>query len=335
MNPARFFADAGGGVIACALCPHRCRLAPGATGRCRARRNEGGALLPATYGRLSSIALDPIEKKPLYHFHPGSHILSVGSTGCNLSCDFCQNHGISQEPAPTRFVPPEELVRLALRERSVGIAFTYNEPTVAVEYLLDAAPLARAAGLAVALVTNGYAEPEPLEAILEATDALNIDLKGFTESFYRDVCGGSLAPVLRSIRRAHERGRHVEVTTLVVPGLNDDDESVDGIAAFLAGLSPDIPLHLSRYHPDFRSTRPATSASTLERAYDLAKRRLRHVYVGNLRDPARSATYCAGCGQTLVERDRTPVRVRLNPGGRCPGCGATLPGRFPPETKEP
>lgn len=326
--PARFWDPESGGAVRCALCPHRCRIAAGGAGRCRARRNEGGTLLAATYGLLTSVALDPIEKKPLYHFHPGTEILSVGSLGCNLTCDFCQNHGISQESAPARHHAPEEIAALARDSGSVGIAFTYNEPTIAIEWMLDTAALVRAAGGAVALVTNGFVEPDPLAAILPLADAFNIDLKGFTEEFYARVCGGSLAPVLETIRRVHAAGRHLEVTTLLVPGLNDDDATVEGIAAFLAGLSPAIPLHLSRYHPDWRCDRPATPAATVLAACDRAGKFLRHVYPGNLRDPERSATRCAGCGARLIERDRLPVRVALDPAGRCPACKIPLAGRF-------
>ena len=272
--------------IVCSLCPHHCRLAEGETGFCRARANEGGVIRCKNYGRLTSLALDPIEKKPLYHFHPGSFILSVGSFGCNLRCPFCQNHTISMADAQseTQDVTPAGLAALArdLSRRphgNLGVAFTYNEPLLSYEFILDTAPLLHEAGLFVVLVTNGMIAPAPLEALLPHVDAMNIDLKGWQPDFYHHL-GGDLATVKHTIRRA-VRSCHVEVTTLIIPGQNDSERDLEEEARQLASLSPDLPLHISRYFPRWQEGTPATPVETIERLAAIAGKHLRYVYCGN------------------------------------------------------
>ncbi|MDL2219022.1 AmmeMemoRadiSam system radical SAM enzyme [Ruminococcaceae bacterium OttesenSCG-928-O06] len=266
----------------CPVCPRHCALAEGQTGFCRARIAQNGQVVAQNYGRATALALDPIEKKPLYHFHPGSRILSVGSYGCNLRCPFCQNHDISQRgPAQESILSPEALVQLALNARgqgNIGIAFTYNEPAVGWEYVRDAARLAAKEHLAPALVTNGWFCAPVRKALLPLIAAFNIDLKCFTEEGYRRL-GGSLAPVMNTIAAvAAHPGTHLEVTWLVVPGLSDDEEDMQRAAAWLASLSPDIPLHLSRYFPRWHADAPATPPPTLHRLAAIAKQHLRHVY---------------------------------------------------------
>ena len=271
--------------VTCTLCFHHCVLAQGQTGACRARGNRGGAIVPLNYGRLTALSLDPIEKKPLRRFYPGSRILSVGSFGCNLHCPFCQNAGIAAAGAEseTRDCPPETLVREALRLRAqgnIGVAYTYNEPLVGYEYVRDCASLVRRAGMVNVLVTNGTAEEKPWRALLPLLDAVNIDLKGFSETWYRHL-GGDLETVKRSIALA-AASCHVEVTTLVVPGENDSEEEMRALSAWLASVDPAIPLHVSRFFPRHHmQDRPPTPVSAVYRLAEVARAQLRYVYTGN------------------------------------------------------
>ena len=273
--------------ITCTLCPHACRLRVGATGFCRARANVGDTIRAINYGRLTALALDPIEKKPLYHFYPNSNILSVGSFGCNLACAFCQNARIAaaDERIETENVTPAQLAALAeeLRHQprgNIGVAFTYNEPLVGYEYIMDTAPLLHAAGMKVVLVTNGMICTEPLMRLLPHVDAMNIDLKAWHTDTYRRL-GGDLEAVKGTIARAVAHGVHVEVTTLVVPEMNDSDEDMDEEAQWLAALSPDLPLHISRYFPRHRMSAPPTPIADIDRLAIIARRHLRHVHRGN------------------------------------------------------
>lgn len=271
--------------VTCTLCFHHCRLAEGQTGACRARANRGGEIVPLNYGRLTALALDPIEKKPLRRFHPGSRILSVGSFGCNLHCPFCQNAEIATAGAEshTRDCSPEQLVQLALRlqeQGNIGVAYTYNEPLVGYEYVRDCAALVHEAGIVNVLVTNGTLEEAPWRALLPLLDGVNIDLKGFTQGWY-DRLGGDLETVRRSIALAAPVC-HLEVTTLVVPGENDSVEEMRALSAWLASVSPEIPLHVSRFFPRYQmQDRPPTPVDTVYRLAEVARERLRYVYTGN------------------------------------------------------
>lgn len=274
-------------LVTCTLCPHACRLGAGETGFCRARENRGGVIRSKNYGRVTSLALDPIEKKPLYHFHPGGFILSVGSFGCNLACPFCQNASIAMADTSieTEDVSPAQLAALAeeLSRRppgNLGVAFTYNEPLVGYEYIMDTAPLLHATGLEVVLVTNGMICTEPLTRLLPHVDAMNIDLKAWRTDTYRQL-GGDLEAVKGTIARAVAHGVHVEVTTLVVPGISDRAEDMDEEAQWLAALSPDLPLHISRYFPRHRMSAPPTPIADIDRLTAIARRHLRHVHRGN------------------------------------------------------
>ena len=271
--------------VTCDLCFHHCRLGEGQTGLCRARANRNGTIVPLNYSKLTALAHDPIEKKPLRRFHPGSRILSVGSFGCNLHCPFCQNAGIAAVGAETctRDYTPDRLVQEALRlqgEGNIGVAYTYNEPLVGYEFVRDCAGLVHRAGLVNVLVTNGTIGEAPWRALLPLLDAVNIDLKGFTEDWYRRL-GGDLATVKRSIALAAE-ACHLEVTTLVVPGENDTEEEMRALSAWLASVDPDIPLHVSRFFPRHRmQDRSATPVRTVLRLAEVARERLRFVYTGN------------------------------------------------------
>ncbi len=283
----------------CELCPHHCHLKEGAVGFCRARQNVGGKIISLNYGKLTSAALDPIEKKPLYHFHPGSRILSLGSFGCNLRCPFCQNYSISQAGSqnvqgsvyfedtqlPIETVTPREIAAAAQRleetSGNIGVAFTYNEPLVGYEFVLDTAKLLKEKNLAVVLVTNGQIEPEPWEKLLPYVDAVNIDLKGFTQSFYSWL-GGRLETTKAAIRMAAAQHVHTEVTTLVIPGKNDSPAEMEQEAKWLAGISPDIPLHLSRYFPRYHVDIPMTPYPTLQKLAETARKHLHFVHLGNV-----------------------------------------------------
>ena len=271
--------------IRCPICMHHCLLQPGQIGRCRARKNENGKSRPVNYGRLTALALDHIEKKPLAMFAPGSRILSAGSFGCNLSCPFCQNYEISmcEEEPETVYVSPERLAEKALelqRHGNIGVAYTYNEPLVGYEYVRDTAALVRRAGMKNVIVTNGSVTEEVLEEILPFTDAMNIDLKGITDAFYRSL-GGDLETVKRFIKRAAP-ACHVELTTLIVPGENDSEGQMEQLAAWVAGVDDKIPLHVTRFFPRWKMTdRPPTKVETVCRLADVAGRHLKHVFTGN------------------------------------------------------
>jgi pyruvate formate lyase activating enzyme len=286
------------------------------------RVNEGGALYAATYERVTSAAMDPIEKKPLYHFHPGSRILSLGSRGCNFACKFCQNWQISQTDAGTSRLPAAEAVAMAEREGSIGIAYTYNEPLIWFEYVLETAALARERGLVNVLVTNGYVEAEPLAELLPLIDGINMDIKSLRPAFYKDICRGTLEPVLRNAEAA-ARQTHLEVTTLVIPEHNDSDEELADLASWIADhLGEGTPAHLSAYFPRYQLKAPPTPPETLERAYEIFTRRLRHVYLGNVVGRSGSDTCCHECGARLVARRGYHTQVVGLEDGRCAACGA-------------
>ena len=285
---AMFYTKLANEAVQCQLCPHRCKIQPGRHGICRMRANLHGTLESLNWGRIVSIAFDPIEKKPLYHFHPGTRILSLGSLGCNLRCFFCQNYEISQAlPESCTRLPiyhPESFIPLAKKEPdNIGIAFTYNEPTVWYEFMLETAMLAQQNNLKTVMVTNGYINPEPLAQLLPFMDAFNVDLKAFTDEFYRKHTGSTLAPVLETLKQIRAAGKHLEITTLVIPTLNDDPVVFAKQIDWLADeLGPDTILHLSRYFPHYRCTIEQTPRKTLDQLQEIAMKRLRHVHLGNV-----------------------------------------------------
>lgn len=324
MKEARFWEGADGGAVRCRLCPHECRIENGRTGICGQRENRDGRLLSRILGRVSTAALDPIEKKPLYHFIPGSSVLSIGSVGCNFKCPFCQNWSISQVEARTEELSPEGAVGLARRKNAAGLAYTFNEPTIWLEHVIDTARLARAQGLANVLVTNGFVNEAPLAEALQFIDALNIDVKSFEESFYLDLCRGRLAPVLARAEQSVKAGAHVEITYLIIPGYNDRSSNYQALAAWMAEkLGPETPLHFSAHFPRYRLKAPATGLDALLAAREVAGKRLKHVYLGNIAPAEDSDTACGGCGATLVTRAGYDVAtVGLLPDGKCRSCGA-------------
>ncbi|MGE5190735.1 MAG: AmmeMemoRadiSam system radical SAM enzyme [Gemmatimonadota bacterium] len=318
--------------VKCLLCHHGCAIGVGERGRCRARMNVGGELRSLVYGRPLAVHVDPIEKKPFYHFLPGAAAFSLGTAGCPLRCRFCQNWRLSQaspEDDPTEFTPPARLVDAAASRKSPVIAFTYNEPTVQFEYLVDAAREAKTRGIRSAIVSCGFMNEAPLAEMCGALSAVKIDLKGFSPDFYREVCRAELAPVLRSIGQAAKSGVHLEIVNLVVPTLNDSEKMLEGLAAWVAGeVGPDVPVHFTRFHPDYQlQNLPPTPVATLERAREIAmKRGIRFAYVGNVPGHPGNHTYCPGCGKVVVERRGFFVSRMLVARGRCASCGTAIPG---------
>ncbi len=326
---------AEGERLRCELCPRACLIGEGQAGSCCVRRNSGGQLHSLSYGQPTGFAVDPIEKKPLFHFLPGTRVLSFGTLGCTLRCRFCQNWPHSHPEAVemrARHSTPEEIVALAKQEAVPSIAYTYNEPTVFSEYLIDTARAARSAGLRNVAVSNGYITPQARREVFAELDAANIDLKGFSEDFYRDLTGGSLQPVLDTlvwIRRETEIW--LEVTTLLIPGLNDDDEMLAAECDWItAHLGTEVPVHFTAFHPDFKlRDRPPTPPETLARARDLARAKgLRYVYVGNVAGADGLHTYCPECAQKLITRGWHAAETLALQAGRCTQCGAKIAGVF-------
>ncbi len=326
--PARYYEEIYRYQLRCHLCPHLCTIGDGKTGICRVRKNVQGALFLQTYGEVSSMGFDPIEKKPLYHFYPGSIIFSVGSYGCNLRCKFCQNSEISQD-VPREFTagrhyPPEEIVALAGEKKSnIGIAFTYNEPTVWFEYMMDIARLSRKAKMKNVVVTNGFISKEPLAELIEVTDAFNVDLKAFTEDFYLTQTMSKLEPVKESLLQIRRSGRHLEITNLVIPTRNDDKAIFEEMIRWIREvLGSDTVLHLSRYFPTYKMSEPPTPVETLQDLYALASAHLQYVYVGNSSGGDSSNTYCPSCHRKVIDRSRYDAwPTGLTKTGQCSHCG--------------
>ena len=323
------------GRVACFLCAHRCLIAPGKFGVCGVRENRQGKLITHVYGEVIAAHIDPIEKKPLYHFLPGTTSFSIATVGCNFRCGFCQNWQISQTrhrdkgSVGGQALAPGEIVQAAKKRGCRSISFTYTEPTIFFEYAYDTARLARAAGLANVFVTNGYMTAEALREIQPYLDAANVDLKAFRDETYKKVCGARLQPVLDSIRLMRELGIWVEVTTLVVPGMNDGDEELAEIARFIASVDTDIPWHISRFHPDFKYTQtPATPVERLRKAAALARENgMKFIYIGNVWGEEET-TACPKCGKVLIRRSGFSVDENRATGGRCPFCGSPIAGVF-------
>ena len=336
-HPARWWSSLPGerARFRCELCPRHCELVPGQRGFCYVRLATEAGLVLDTYGRSSGFAVDPIEKKPLYHFLPGSQVLSFGTAGCNLGCRFCQNWDLSRARSADRAqarATPEGIARLAQRQGCASVAFTYNEPIIFAEYAIDTAIACQAAGLRTVAVSAGYINPGPREVFFAGMDAANIDLKAFDDAFYRRLCGARIGPVLDTLRYlAHETEVLLEVTTLLIPGENDGDGELAELCAFVAGeLGPEVPLHFSAFHPTYKLTdRPRTPHAAQQRARRIAfEHGLKHVYLGNVYDPEASSTYCAGCGERLIERAGYKLGERRLRGGACARCGERLHGVF-------
>jgi Pyruvate-formate lyase-activating enzyme len=318
--------------VRCLLCPHQCLIREGETGICRVRRNTQGTLMAETYGQLSAIHLDPIEKKPLYHFHPGSYILSIGSVGCNMRCTFCQNYQISQtglESGDTEYIPKEKLLELAHSyPQNIGIAFTYNEPVTFYEFMFDVAKASKAEGFKNVMVTNGFIELQPLQELIPYIDAYNVDLKSFHDKFYRYLTKSSLEPVKQTLLSIRKAQKHLEITHLIIPGANDSTEEFQQMVNWIhQTLGRETILHLSRYFPRYQMHELATPQAILEDFYNIAKQKLDYVYIGNIESPfAGNQTVCKHCGALLISRKGYNVSIlNLSKQGTCAVCGGSNP----------
>lgn len=324
---AEYFEIRDDNKVLCNLCPHGCIISPTKRGICQARLNKEGKLNTENYAMISSLGEDPIEKKPLYHFYPGSNILSVGTYGCNFSCKYCQNWQISQEKPSLKEVTPEALTDIAISRNSIGIAYTYSEPSIWFEYIKDTAKIASKEDLKNVMVTNGYIKKEPLKELLPLIDAANVDLKSINNNFYKKLCGGRVEPVLENIKTMYEYGVHLEITTLVITDFNDSSDEMNELFSWIADLNPDIPLHLSRYFPRYKLKKPKTDINQMKRAYRLAKEKLNYVYLGNVMINDGTDTHCPQCNTIVIKRDYYSID-NMVVDGNCPDCGFSIPGRF-------
>lgn len=335
-HPGRWFHALPDGRIQCDLCPRDCQLKDGQRGLCFVRKRVGDAMVLTTYGRSSGFCIDPIEKKPLAHFYPGSSVLSFGTAGCNLSCRFCQNWDISKSREMDRLMDrasPLGIARAAKESGCTSVAFTYNDPVIFAEYAMDVADACRADGIKTVAVTAGYIHAEPRAEFYAKMDAANVDLKGFTEDFYEKLTAAHLQPVLDTLKYlVHETKVWTEITTLIIPGHNDSDAELRALSEWVGReLRADVPLHFSAFHPDYKMTDiPHTPPATLRRARAIAREvGLEHVYTGNIHDREGDATSCASCGTKVIERDWYRIdRYALTKDGSCPTCGAKLAGHF-------
>ncbi|MFT4588620.1 MAG: pyruvate formate lyase activating enzyme [Candidatus Binatia bacterium] len=324
------------GKVQCDLCPRHCRLSPGQRGFCFVREERDGGMALTSYGRASGFCIDPIEKKPLNHFYPGTPVLSFGTAGCNLGCKFCQNWDISKARENDRlqdWASPEAVAEAAVKHNCRSIAFTYNDPVIFAEYAIDCARAAHERGVKTVAVSAGYITSQARGDFYEHIDAANIDLKAFTQQFYKKLCFADLAPILDTLKwLKHETEVWIEVTTLLIPGQNDSVEEVQRLSDwFIENLGPETPLHFTAFHPDFKMTDlPRTPSTTLLRAREIARNAgLKHVYTGNVHDVQSQSTYCAGCGELLIERDWYQLgQWSLTPNGNCRFCNESLVGHF-------
>jgi pyruvate formate lyase activating enzyme len=315
-----------GGRLECLLCPHYCKLATGKTGICGVRKNTGEKIELMTYNILSGYALDPVEKKPLYHFFPGSNVLSIGSFGCNMKCDFCQNFHISQK-VPESLIPEvsiNKIIKDAISvENNIGVAFTYNEPIIWFEYMRDVAELVKKQGLYTIMVSNGFVNSEPLAEIVKFIDAFNIDLKAFNNNFYRNLTGAELEPVKNTLKQIARSGKHLEITTLLIPGQNDDEKEMKLQSEWIAcELGKDIPFHLSRYFPTYKRDNPPTSEESMKRLFEIAAGNLDYVYMGNTHSGTGQNTSCSSCGtEVTIRSGYKTTLLNLDEDGKCTCCG--------------
>ena len=335
MIEARLWTPLKKDMVQCRLCNHYCMIKPGHRGQCGVRENQGGTLYALNYGKVAAQNLDPVEKKPLYHFQPGTRTFSFATMGCNLTCTFCQNWSLSQPPRASGRISgqetsPEQLVAEALRLEADSISYTYSEPTIFFELMQDTARLAHKKGLKNIMVSNGYMSRECLEELGPLIDAINVDLKCFTEAFYQDISGAHLKPVLNNLKQIkHELKWWLEVTTLLIPGRNDSAEELDHLTDFLAReIGMDTPWHISRFHPDYQMTdAPPTSGDSLETAYAMGKSKgLQYVYIGNMPGSNKQNTLCPGCNRELINRSGFAVISSGISNGKCSHCGTTIHG---------
>lgn len=316
---ARYYKKLQNNEVRCLLCPKLCLIKEGDLGYCSIRKNIGGVLYAIAYNYTAAVHMDPIEKKPLYHFYPGREILSLGTVGCNQRCLFCQNWSLIEGEVSAPNITPEVAVKMAQDYNSIGISYTYNEPLIWFEFVLDTAKLAKEAGLKNVLVTNGEINPHPLKELLPYIDAMNIDLKSIRDWFYREICDGNLNTVKKTIELSY-KSCHIELTNLIVTGKNDSEADITDLVDYVAGLSPDIPLHFSRYFPQYRMDAPPTPIETLTLAYKIAREKLNYVYLGNVWSENGSNTYCPRCNTLLIRRQGYNTTILGLSGKYCKTC---------------
>jgi pyruvate formate lyase activating enzyme len=332
MARAKYWKPLANKRVKCTLCPKSCEVGDRERGFCGVRENRDGVYYTVVYGSAAAARPDPIEKKPFFHFLPGTLTFSIATAGCNMNCKDCQNWDLSQsrpEQVHSQNLPPQEVVRSALSTGCRSIAYTYSEPTVFYEYMYDTAVEGRARGVRSVVISSGYISQEPLRDLIPRVDAIKIDLKGFSDDFYRRYCSGSLQPVLDSIKTVHHSGRWLEIVVLIVPGLNDDAGSVQAMCKWLrANVGPDVPVHFSRFYPNYQLRNlPPTPYSTLQQCYKIARAAgLNYVYLGNVPESPAQDTFCPGCGKRVIERVGYTVKAMRLDKGRCRWCGLAIPG---------
>jgi pyruvate formate lyase activating enzyme len=323
MRTARYYEKLPDNDVRCLLCPHDCLISDNQFGICGARQNIDGTLYSKNYAQTVTVSIDPMEKKPLYHFYPGESVLSIGCNSCNFSCDFCQNYSISQLQASTRELSPGALVEVAEKHLCKFVAFTYTEPITWFEYVLESSKLLKEYKIKTVMVTNGFINPEPLNELLPYIDAMNIDLKSMENNFYKKICKGKLQPVLDTIKTVAGKC-HLEITNLLVTGENDSESNIKELVNFIAEINPDIPMHFSKYFPQYKMHNPPTSESVLKMAKEIAKKKLHYVYLGNVLADTR--IYCPDCNKLLVKRGFPPkIYIKDN---KCPECDFEIYGEF-------
>ena len=333
MKDARYYTSLEGNHIRCNLCPHQCTLSEGESGKCKVRINSEGLLKTFTYGNLSSIALDPVEKKPLYHYYPGQQILSIGSFGCTMHCEFCQNSSISQceaiKPRGEVNNNPADIVQLTKAKQCNIIAFTYNEPVVFYEFMFDIAVLSHEAGINTAVVSNGFIQEKPLKDLIPYISAFNIDVKSYDNEFYRKFTGARLGPVLKALGIIAENSRHLEITYLLIPGINDDPLKFNSLCKQLKDIAgKELVVHISRYFPRYKMTLPPTPVETLMHFVDIARSEFYYVYPGNVGPDYDANTYCPGCSTLIIRRSAYRSSALGVKDGRCENCGEIIYGKF-------
>jgi pyruvate formate lyase activating enzyme len=323
MFKAKYYRHYKDDILICELCPQQCKIGLGQIGICKSRKNIDGVLYSLNYGRTVSLNIDPIEKKPLYHFYPGSSILSLGSNSCNLQCGFCQNYSISQNIVGTQEITPEAILDLTRKYKCDSVAFTYTEPITWFEFVLDTSRYLQQNGIKTVMVTNGFINPHPLKELLPYISAWNIDLKSIQNKFYVENCSGFIEPVIATIRTVAQNS-HLEITNLIIPGLNDSRADIHELVDFIAEIDPHIPLHLSRYFPHYKMKQPPTPINTMISARDIAQEKLKYVYLGNI--GTENKTICPVCSNLLVDRGyQTIANVQE---GNCPICKTKIYGSF-------
>ncbi len=333
-KPARYWTAGKKGTVTCNLCPHGCVTSPGESGFCRARKNEDGKYVSLVYGEPASINNDPIEKKPFNHVLPGTNALSIGLAGCNLTCKHCQNWQLSQSnpgDLQTRTVTPTQLAQATKKSGAMSLAFTYNEPTTFVEYMIDSAVEVRKLGLGAVIISNGYINEKPQAGLLKHLTAYKVDLKGFSEKFYSDICGGDLKSVEDSLVRIKKSGTWLEIVNLVIPTLNDDEKELEAMSKWIvSNLGADVPVHFTRFHPTYKLRNlPPTPVSTLEKAVEIARSKgIFYAYTGNVPGHKYGSTYCHHCGEMLIKRYAFDVEIKKLKDGKCEKCGTKIPGKW-------